>query len=334
MTNTGFNYPENIDEKSKEIIEDYYNTIYPDEDVREYMWFNDSLTLNGEKTTQTFLIHTGNGSNSKSSKFAMFKEALGNYFCEINPETFTRPVKSQNATSELYKTKGTRLVFFNEPDNDGDSKLQVNLLKKMADGHKGKLISRGLYMKPIEFPVLFRVECCCNNKPDLSSCDGGIGRRVRVVNYPVKFIAEPDPNNINQALLNPEMVNTLTSVEIRNTYIRLLIDKFINVSSKVKKEKIPKKIVEDSNKYVEDSNPTLGFIMENYDITNDTNDKIQSSILFEDFKYKTGLKISSSKFKDDITNIGGISQIRGTSKKEKGIMFFIGLKKREFNNED
>ncbi len=70
------------------------------------------------------------------------------------------------------RSKGSRLVFFNEPDNDEDNKLQVLLLKRMADGYKGTLKARGLYMEAIEF--FFRVEGCCNNKPTLSSCDGGI----------------------------------------------------------------------------------------------------------------------------------------------------------------
>ena len=69
----------------------------------------------------------------------MLKSVLGDYFCEVNAETFTKQSKSANATSELYKTKGTRVVFFNEPESDGDNKLQAALLKKLADGHKGTL---------------------------------------------------------------------------------------------------------------------------------------------------------------------------------------------------
>jgi hypothetical protein len=74
----------------------------------------------------------------------------------------------------------------------------------MADGYKGTLKARGLYAESIEFPIFFRVEGACN-KPTLSSVDGGIGRRVRMINYPVKFIDEPDVNNKYQALLNLEM---------------------------------------------------------------------------------------------------------------------------------
>jgi len=68
------------------------------------MWNNDALTLNGERLFQTFNIHTGKGSNSKSTKFTMLKSILGDYFCEIKPKTFTKQPKSANATSELHKT--------------------------------------------------------------------------------------------------------------------------------------------------------------------------------------------------------------------------------------
>ena len=74
-----------------------------------------------------------------------------------------------------------------------------------------------------------------------------IGRHVRIVYYPVKFIDEPDVNNKYQALLNPEMAGILLSDNIRNTYIRMLIDRFINVASKITKENVPTQIKNDSN---------------------------------------------------------------------------------------
>jgi len=123
------------------------------------------------------------------------------------------------------------------------------------------------------------------------------------------------------------MNNLLTSYAIRNTYIRLLIDKFINVSSKQKNEIIPKQITDDSNEYIEDSNPVLGFVMDNYVITNNDTDRIQSSELFNEFKSKNyGSKMTSAKFKDDIVNIGGI-----VHKRFKTGIYFTGLKLKEPN---
>lgn len=322
MTNTGYYYPEYIDDKNKQIIEDYYKTIYPDKDIYEWIWNNDSLLLNGERLFQTFNIHTGSGSNSKSTKFAMLKEALGEYYCKINADTFTKPPKSANATSELYITKGKRMVMFNEPNDDTENKLQVPLLKELADGFKGTLKARGLYSEAVEFPIFFRVEGCCNDKPSLSSVDGGIARRLRTIDYPVKFVDNPDPNNPSQAKLNLEMSSILTSIDIRNTFIMMLIDRFINISCNIKTEIIPKKIQEDSNEYIEDSNVILGFILDRYDITNNEKDVIKSSELFNEFKIRNGsIKITQAKFKSDVCRINGISHKRLNS----GVVF-VGLK--------
>jgi len=82
--------------------------------------------------------------------------------------------------------------------------------------------------------------------------------------------------------------------------------------------------------YIADSNVVLGFIMDNYIITNNDKDRISSSELFAEFKDKDrGTKMTASKFKEDILNIGGI-----TSKKIS-IVYFCGLRVRvnEDNNE-
>jgi hypothetical protein len=329
MTNTGYDYPEFIDEDNKKIIEDYYKTIYPDEDVLEYMWNDDALTLNGERCFQTFNIHTGTGCNSKSTKFAILKMVYGGYFVEISAETFTKPSKSANSTSELYKTKGTRLLATNEPDCDTDSKLQVPIMKKLADGFKGTCITRALYSNAIEFPIFFKVNIICNNLPTLSSIDGGIARRIRNINYPVQFVDNPDPNNKLQALKNNEMCSILTTNEIRDTYVRLLIDRYINIAFKIKTEIIPQQIQDACNDYIADSNPVLGFIMEEYVITNNDKDRISSSDLWADFiSLNKDCKMTPSKFKTDLLNISGI-----TSKKISKV-YFCGLRPKKDEDEE
>ena len=181
----------------------------------------------------------------------------------------------------------------------------------------------------VEFPIFFRVEGCCNNKPTLSSVDGGIGRRIRIINYPVKFIANPEPTNKNQALLNPEMASTLSSIKVRNTFIRMLIDRYVNTASNIKIEIIPKQITDDSNEYIQDCNVVLGFVMEKYQLTNDEKDKVASSDLFNQFKTATGSKMTASKFKDDMLGISGI-----TSKRMKTGVYFLGLKERDDMTDD
>ena len=161
----------------------------------------DSFTnmINGERTEQSFNIHTGSGSNSKSILFTIIDKAFGDYYLSINAETLTKPKKEGNSTGELYQAKGKRCLFSNEPENDKDNKLQVGLLKKIAGGCKETLKERGLYQEAIEFPIQFQLNLVCNSKPALSSVDGGMARRISVCNYRVKFVENPDENNINQA---------------------------------------------------------------------------------------------------------------------------------------
>ena len=321
MTNTGYDYPEYIDEESYKILIEYFNTIYPDEDVRNYMLDSFTSMINGERTEQSFNIHTGSGSNSKSTLFNIVDKAFGGYYLNINAETLTKPKKEGNSTGELYKAKGKRCLCANEPENDKDNKLQVALLKKIAGGYKETLKERGLYQEAIEFPIQFQLNILCNSKPTLSSVDGGISRRIRICGYKVKFVENPDENNTYQAKLNPEMMNIMTTENIRNALIRIIIERWINTTSKLKILQVPKQIKEDSNEYIQDCNEVLGFIMDGYIITNNEEDRIQSSVLFNDFKTKTSAKMLPSKFKDDMLGISGIT-FKATNK----CKYFCGLK--------
>ena len=328
MTNTGYDYPEYIDEDSYKILIEYFNTIYPDEEVRNYMLDSFTNMINGERTEQSFNIHTGSGSNSKSTLFNIIDKSLGGYYLNINAETLTKPKKEGNSTGELYKAKGKRCLCANEPENDKDNKLQVALLKKIAGGYKETLKERGLYQEAIEFPIQFQLNILCNSKPTLSSVDGGISRRIRICGYKVKFVENPDENNTYQAKLNPEMMNIMTSDSIRNAFIRIIIERWINTTSKLKILQVPKQIQEDSNEYIQDCNEVLGFIMDGYIITNNEEDRIQSSVLFNDFKIKTSAKMLPSKFKDDMIAISGIT-FKATNK----CKYYCGLKEnnQEYN---
>jgi phage/plasmid-associated DNA primase len=117
-------------------------------------------------------------------------------------------------------------------------------LKIIAGGCKETLKERGLYqeLEAIEFPIHFQLYICCNSKPTLSSVDGGIARRIRVCIYRVKFVENPDEDKKIQAKLNPEMMDIITSDKMRNAFIKVLIERWINTTSKLKFLPVPKPI--------------------------------------------------------------------------------------------
>jgi P4 family phage/plasmid primase-like protien len=322
MTNCGYDYPEYEDDEKNKILEEFFKQIYPNEEVMEYVLDILTTMLWGNRTSQSFNIFCGNGSNGKSLLMSVLEKILGEYYMTINAETLTKPKQSSNSTGELHQAKGKRLISMNEPECDKDNKMQVGILKKMAGiGGIETLKERGLYMEAIEFKIHFMLFILCNTKPALSSVDDGIGRRIRVVNHLMKFVDEPDKNNKYQSLKDVNKYKIMITDDIRNAFIRMLLNRWINKVSKIDKIQVPKQINDDSIEYIQSSNEVLGFILENYKITDNDKDRIQSSVLFDDYKRKTNTKMTTSKFKEDILGISGISL-----KNPKGVKYFTGIK--------
>ena len=321
MTNTGYDYPECVEEKNTVFINKYFNTLFSNTEMKDYVLDSCCSTLNGEKREQYFNIHTGCGSNSKTTFSGLYESVLGGYGCEVSPETFTKPKKTANDTGELYKAKGKRCIFTNEPEADA-CKLQTAILKRIADDGGRKIIARALYGNPVVIPITFQLNMFCNNKPELSSVDGGIARRLRVVEWKVRFVEEPDPNNKYQAPRDAALMAKIKTDDIRNAFIRMLLDRWETRVSAFKLIPVPDDIKEASVDFIDDSSRVIGFIMSNYDITNNGDDKIDIDKLYSHFagtcRYS---KVSNKRFKDDLLGISGVS----FKKTDKG-WFYVGLR--------
>jgi hypothetical protein len=59
MTNTGYDYPEYIEDENTEFINKYFDTLFPNQSIKEYILDSCCSTLNGDKREQYFNIHTG-----------------------------------------------------------------------------------------------------------------------------------------------------------------------------------------------------------------------------------------------------------------------------------
>jgi len=330
MTTTGYNFPANIDPKDTEFLNNYFECVFPDKDKRDYVLDSTCKTINANNNEQYFNIHTGNGSNSKTTFNNLFATAIGGYGCEISPETFTKPKKSANDTGELYKAKGKRAIFANEPESNQD-KLQTAILKRIADESGRTIIARELYSNAIEFKITFKLNFFCNNKPELSSIDGGIARRVRVIHWDIKFVLNPNSENPLEKPQDPDFMDKMRTDGVKNAFIIMMINRWTERVSNFKLIPVPKVIVDAGTDYIEDCNPVLGFINQYCILTNNHKDNtISSSILFNKFSNSNGgEKISTKRFKDDIMGISGI-----LFKKTKIGNVFTGLKFRDDDNYD
>jgi len=324
QTNTGYIFPENIDEKDVDFIQKYLTDLFPDATKKQFVLDSFSTSLNGSNNEQSFNIHEGSGSNSKSTIMDVTSSCFGKYSVNISPETFTQ-AKKANSNSELYKLKGRRLVISNEPDDDNGNKLQTSILKTLADEGNQTIIAKELYKNPIEFKNQTSLNLCMNNKPSLSTVDGGIARRIRIITYDTKYVDNPKLSF--ERKLDPTIKQYMNSENIRNTFIITLFKNWISNVKDLKKIIVPKCIIDASAEYINDCNVVLKFFFEteDYKITENPKDKVKSSELF--IAFKTWLKnnksdetMSDKKFKDYLLNMTGI-----TFKRSNGA-YWCGIK--------
>ena len=309
MTTCEYNFPTDINPEDTKFLNDYFKCIFPNEDKLNFVLDSTCKTLNADSNEQYFNIHTGSGSNSKTTFNNLFASAIGGYGVEMSPETFTKPKKGSNDTSELYKAKGKRAIFSSEPEST-DDKLQTPILKRIADESGRTITARELYKNPVEFVILFILNFFCNNKPELSSVDGGIARRIRVIEWEIVFVKHPNPENQLEKLRDPDFIQKMRDEGIKNAFIIMLIDRWINRVSLVKEIFVPQIIIDAGKEYIEDSNPVIGYFQENYVITNDPKDRVSFKEAYTKFKGDFGNTLSSKRFKDDVLSISGVQRIK------------------------
>ncbi len=289
------------DENNQNIIKvkQFLSDIQPEEDMRDYIIDLMASCLQGHTPDEKFHIWTGSGGNGKSLSITLLQNALGDYACTLPITILTskRP-SATSANPEMAKTKGKRFCVFQEPEYD--DKIHVGYMKEISGGDK--ISARGLYKEPVEFHPQFKLILTCNNLPEIPANDGGTWRRLRVVEFEMKFVDNPDPNDPKQKKKNPYFKNDFNI--LNESLMSLLIERFKQYKLNGLKE--PNKVTLYTSNYQRNSDIYLDFIAENLVRTDLSNDTIQMKSLYSTFKvwykdyYNTPTNVNQKEFKTNI----------------------------------
>ena len=180
------------EEKNIADIDDFISKILPIEDVREYTLRFLSSCLSGEVPVHKFNIWTGSGGNGKSMLVKLMNNTLGDYAKTMDVSYITKEKGGSSAASpEIELIKFARFVPMSEPEKQ-DS-IFAGKLKHITGGDT--MTSRGLFKETSEFKPQFKMMLMCNDLPSIPSVDGGVARRLEVVDFPSKFVDNPRPND-------------------------------------------------------------------------------------------------------------------------------------------
>jgi phage/plasmid-associated DNA primase len=148
--------------------------------------------------------------------------AFGEYCYKANIAMFTQKRnKAGAAAPELIRMKGKRFVFMSEPD-EGEP-LSTGFMKEMTSSEK--VTGRDLFAgskEMVEFDVQAKCHLACNDKPKVNSNDGGTWRRLKVIDFPMKFV-EGAPKAANELPMDESIMHKVLSKEWAECFMAYLV---------------------------------------------------------------------------------------------------------------
>ena len=189
-------YREDKFERYKSEIIEFMEQLFPDDEdndktyseVRRYVWEHLSSTLLGTIENQTFNIYNGSGANGKSKLVELMGMVLGEYKGTVPISLITQKRNSIGGTSsEVAQLIGVRYAVMQEPSR-GDV-INEGIMKEITGGDP--IQCRQLFRESQVFEPQFKLVVCTNTLFEVNSQDDGTWRRIRVVDFPSKFVKNP-----------------------------------------------------------------------------------------------------------------------------------------------
>ena len=188
--NLTVNYDYNANVQNREVY-DFIEKILPNQNVRDYVLKKMSECLNGDIPNTNFLMFIGDGANGKSQLLNLMKGTMGELAEKVEVTLLTRKRNNANeSNSEKIKLMNKRFAFLSEPE-DGE-KINIGLLKELTGSEE--IVARGLYQESVSFVMETKLFLACNELPEIKGEDTALWRRVRVIDFPSRFVDEPKEN--------------------------------------------------------------------------------------------------------------------------------------------
>ena len=245
-----YNYDETVDNPE---VHKFINSMLPNPKVRDYVLKKLSECLNGDIPNTYFLMFIGDGANGKSQILNLMKLVMGDFGEKVEVTLLTRKRNNANeANSEKIKLMNKRFAFLSEPE-DGE-KINIGLLKELTGSEE--IVARGLYQDAMSFVMEAKLFLACNELPEIKGEDSALWRRIRVIDFPSRFVDEPKESNeykIDRTL--PSRMRE--DITWRQTFMNILISYYY------KDVPEPDEVKSKTNEYRDDNNEFYSWMDEN-----------------------------------------------------------------------
>jgi P4 family phage/plasmid primase-like protien len=250
--NLTVNYDFTTTENPEVIV--FLEQILPSRGVRDYVLKKMSECLNGDIPNTYFLMFIGDtGANGKSQLLNLMKLAMGDFGEKVEVTLLTRKRNNANeANTEKIKLLHKRFAFLSEPE-DGE-KINIGLLKELTGSEE--IVARGLYQEAVSFVMEAKLFLACNELPEIKGEDTALWRRIRVIDFPSRFV--DDPSDVNEYKIDRTLPSRMREdITWRQTFMKILLDYYF------RDVKEPTEVQVKTNEYRQENNDFHNWMDEN-----------------------------------------------------------------------
>lgn len=140
-------------------------------------------SLTGVTDEQVAFFCIGDGRNGKSTLLNVFSDILGEYACNMQPDSLAVHTAGRAVNSDIARLRGVRFAVTTEPDEG--MRLAEGLLKQLTGGDV--VTARRLYGNEFEFRPQCKIWMGANHKPVIRGTDLGIWRRIIVIPFNIRI---------------------------------------------------------------------------------------------------------------------------------------------------
>jgi len=328
-TTTGYPYPKKTNAPIRTAVKKFLYGLFENADDEAYLCKVLASCLFGGNRWEEFYGFTGSGGNGKGVIADLLKTAFGDYYLSVDNTLFTKPLERKDQPiPALVEARCKRIMMTTEPESD--DKLQGGLIKKISGGDI--IEARTLHSKHIvKYVPQFKVILQMNNIPKMSKIDGGIERRMRIINFPFKFVSAEKMTDAHHRLGDPDVKEKhCKSDEWRDEFILLMTEIYKTIKD-LKALTPPRSVAEATGEYMDDNNPLKVWLNKYYTLTRQDTDQINATELKRQYMEDNHIeKFGDSAFK----NLLGFNNIKW--KHTNVGNFYLGLKRKavEMFNEE
>ena len=247
----------------------FLEQVLPNRGVRDYVLKKMSECLNGDIPNTNFLMFIGDsGANGKSQLLNLMKLAMGEFGEKVEVTLLTRKRNNANeANSEKIKLMYKRFAFLSEPE-DGE-KINIGLLKELTGSEE--IVARGLYQEAVSFVLEAKLFLACNELPEIKGEDTALWRRIRVIDFPSKFV--DDPSDSNEYKIDRTLPSRMREdLSWRQTFMKILLNYYFQ------DVKEPREVQVKTNEYRQENNDFYNWLEENIGFNSGSILKLQDTI--------------------------------------------------------